>query len=341
MKIAIYGRTDSGGIRSHVAYLVEHFSKKNEVRLISQDTFKHISFMTGYLNFDYGGIEKLKEALDWCDLMHVHHQTSTYEFVLPRIKSDKPIVNTFHTAVGDPKKIFDPKIRIVDAYFRFQIANYGRIYAKRSARYIPVGEMQAEILRRYDTTTKIPNGIPVEKFKKQKAERYFEDFTVGYIGRMTAEKNVESLIRACRELDVNLVIAGIGWGAERMKRRYESDKIRFIGPVEYPPTKFYNSVDLFCNPSFLEANINLTSLEALACETPVIVSGCGGEEKNILPSFGLVSDPDKDSLKKSIILMEKKDLPRMGRAGRAAVLKGFNIKDMADKVFKVYKETLA
>lgn len=340
MKILLYCRTDKGGMRTHVNYLKEAFSKNHDVKLLSQEDFNHINIYDGGYYFDITGYNKIKDSLKWCDIFHVHNPTSSNEFIIPFIKSNKPIVNTFHFSIGNEKLIFNKKAALLDSANK-KLANIiGKVYSKRSSCYIAVGSQLKGILKKYNKTVVINNGISVEKFRKIKTKRYFDDFTIGYIGRVTFEKNVESLIEACIESNIKLVVAGLGKNLKNLKQKYQNVNVKFLSKQKYPPTKFYNSVDVFCNPSFIEANINLTVLEAMACEKSIIASGCGGEEKNIHERFGLVSKPDKESLKRNILKIKKMNLEKMGKEGRQEVLEKYNIKDMVAKVFSVYQQVL-
>jgi glycosyltransferase involved in cell wall biosynthesis len=336
MKIAIFGKTDIGGIKTHVEYLYEEFSKNNEVRLLSQDDFVNLNILKGLYHIDIKGLEKIKDTLAWCDVFHIHHPSSSFELFLPSMETDKPIINTFHMAIGHQEIIFNT-VKLVDYSVKALVDFYARLYSGKSAKYITVGSMLAARIKKFNDTVIINNGVSPEKLRKKKAKRHFDEFTVGYIGRVSSEKNVETLINACIDLGIPIVVCGVGRGFDRMKRLYPFPKVKFLDEIAYPPTDFYNSVDVFCNPSFIEANINLTVLEAMACERPVITCAAGGEEKNIRNEFGILSKPDKESLKKSIRQIMRSDLKAMGRAGRKEIKEKYNIKDMARKIYMVYE----
>lgn len=340
MKIVLLGRTDKGGMKTHIWGLKEELSKKHEVRILCQDDFRNINIYNGMYYINLLGIKKIKEALGWCDIMHVHLPSFSFEFILPLLKSNKPIVATFHFSLGDSSLIYDKKAKLLNFLNKGVIRLTGKAYSKRSSRFIAVGSMQKDILAGIKDAIVINNGISAAKFKKCKAKRYFKGFTVGYLGRVDPEKNVETLIKACKELKVNLIIAGISTGYEKLKKKYSEKGIKFFGRQDYPPVRFYNAIDVFCNPSFIEANISLTVLEAMACGKPVIASGCGGEEKNIKEAFGLVSKPDKESIKSSIKKIMGMDIKKMGTNARREVIQRYSLKGMAKKIGSVYEEAI-
>ena len=65
--------------------------------------------------------------------------------------------------------------------------------------------------------------------------------------------------------------------------------------------EIYTMADLFVNPTLQETQ-GLTTVEALACGTPVVVFNSGGAAECVDDSCGLVVEKnDYDSLKKAII----------------------------------------
>jgi glycosyltransferase involved in cell wall biosynthesis len=327
-------------MKTHIESLREELSKKHEVKILCQDDFKNINIYSGMYYVNLLGIKKIGEALEWCDIMHVHLPSFSFEFILPLLKSSKPVVCTFHFSLGDSSLIYNLKAKILNFIAKNMMYALGKAYSKRSSRFIVVGNTQKNILAGIKDPVVINNCVPIDKFKKIKAKRYFKGFSVGYLGRVDPEKNVEKLINACKELKVNLAVAGLGTEYDRLKKKYNSRSIKFCGRQDYPPVRFYNGIDVFCSPSFIEANISLTVIEAMACGKPVIVCGCGGEEKNIKKTFGLVSKPDKESIKSSIINIRSMNLRKMSANARKEAIQNYNLKNMIKKIESIYKEAI-
>lgn len=99
-------------------------------------------------------------------------------------------------------------------------------------------------------------------------------FTIGYIGGLTANKNVKSLIRAFIRLnrpDWRLLIAGSGECESEFKHEAAGyDNILFMGAVS-PAENFYSQIDILVQPSFNES-WGLVALEAVQCRIPVIMT---------------------------------------------------------------------
>lgn len=99
-------------------------------------------------------------------------------------------------------------------------------------------------------------------------------FRVGYLGQLDRRKRVNLLVGAfCRsKIDGELVVGGTGPEAPRLQEIAKGDKrVKFLGEV--PDDKlvdFYNSLDLFVFPTFIEG-YSLPTVETMACKRPVVV----------------------------------------------------------------------
>jgi glycosyltransferase involved in cell wall biosynthesis len=339
MKIVLYAKTDKGGMRTHVNYLEKELSRKYEVDVLSQDDLPTIRIYGGFYYVDLPkSIGIVKNKLNSCDLFHIHHTATSSELIIPFMKSKTPIINTFHIAVGSMNQIRNPLVKMFNwANIRY-IKLLSRLYSKRTSRIICVGQAIKKIARKYTTkTTVINNGVDTRTFKPKRSRRYFDDFTVGYLGRTDPEKNVRALVKACKMLDVNLVIAGTSLDYCMLKK-LEGNNVKFVGHVKYPPVQFYNAIDLFVSPSVMEGN-PYAVLEAMACGKPFIACNIGGEGK-VNPSFGFISKPFPKDLKTAIYSMMNRDLKKMGKAARQEAVKNYDLKVMMKKLLKVYDEVL-
>ncbi|MEL6548120.1 MAG: glycosyltransferase family 4 protein, partial [Myxococcota bacterium] len=102
-------------------------------------------------------------------------------------------------------------------------------------------------------------------------------FRVGYLGRIAAEKNLESLIEACVIAKVPLRIAGeINTPYGEQLREQAGDEVRFVGRVEPKDrNQFFREVSVVALPSLFESFGNAAA-EALSAGRPVIVSRTTG-----------------------------------------------------------------
>lgn len=339
MNIAIYGRVDKGGLKTHILSLIHELSKRHNVTLISQQTLGSTSFYGGLYFFDFKKTKNIfQNYLKKSDILHIHHPATSSEFNLANFNCNIPIVNTFHFSLG--KKFNNWKASLLSKLNTRIINQLGKKYSHRSSAYIAVGSELCNILQKYNKTIVIHNGVNVEKFRPRKLKRYFKDFTIGYLGRLDPEKNIINLIIACKELNIPLVLAGYSKDFDYIKKKYSSPNTLFLGHLE-DSQYFYNKIDLFVSPSLMEANIPLTILEAMSSGVPVISGNCGGEEKNIKESFGIITEGDKESIKANIKKVMNSDYIKMGKNARKEALNNFNLKDKVRQIETIYKKALS
>lgn len=103
--------------------------------------------------------------------------------------------------------------------------------------------------------------------------------TVGFMGRVEAEKGIDVLCAAWMELKqhgVKLLIAGSGKReyVEHLQTRYGVPEACFLGPQS--PESFFPTVDLVVVPSRAFEGLGNVAFEAMVFGRPVIVSDQGG-----------------------------------------------------------------
>jgi len=325
MRITYYAKL-RGGEGTHIQYLLNHFKAK----LLTSEAA--VDFYDGTYGISLGTKLIQKEMLN-CDIFHIHHATHSLELLIPSVfkkMKKKPIlINTFHTPVGEGGFSVIP-----NTYMKLIV----KLYKDISSKFIVVGEKQKKVIEDIakDNIIVINNGVDIKKFKKKKTKRFFKDFTVGYLGRLHIEKNVLSLIKACKKSGVNLVVAGTGTQYEKIKK-LENEKLKVLGFIE-DQVEFYNSIDVFASVSRLEGH-PYTVLEAMSCGNPVIVSNFGGEEK-ILERCGVVCGTRTKEIERAIEEIKNKDLEKLGRNARKLVEKKYNIDIQIKKHRELYRSVL-
>ena len=168
----------------------------------------------------------------------------------------------------------------------------------------------------------MPRGVNTEEFSPRR--RTVNDTTVriGYVGRVTPEKNVRFLV----ELERALVAAGhsdfllcvIGDGSERdwLERNLRHGVFTGILRDEKLATAYAN-LDLFVFPSRTDTFGNVI-LEAAASGVPAVVMPEGGPKNLVMPGItGYVARDDADFIARVLELVrDHHELRRMGRAAR-------------------------
>lgn len=103
---------------------------------------------------------------------------------------------------------------------------------------------------------------------------FFEDAYYLYVGRLVKYKKVDLLIDAFNELDLPLVIVGIGPELNKLKKKAKNN-ICFLGHVnDYELPDIYSKAKAFMMPQ--DEDFGITAVEAQGFGVPVIAYKSGG-----------------------------------------------------------------
>ena len=329
MKIAFYFRNVSGGIKTHVDMLEKNIKAlDHETKVIDQNTLGSRMFGDFY-GFE-NGVEKIKEETLDCDILHIHHGATFTEFLLPSssFTKDVSIINTFHIPIGGGFQglLSSTVIKII-----------ARRYSKRSKAFISVSSNVSAKIKKYNKTLTIPNGVDIDKFYPTNDKEYNSNpIRFGYLGRLSPEKNILTLIKAANELGIELKIAGGGPLYDKVKS-FENNHIKVLGYVE-DASEFLRSIDVFILPSHLEAQ-PIVLLEAMASSLPIIATDVG-DNRFFVEDNGVLCGTSEDDIKSAIKEILKKDLITMARKSRD-IAERHTWKHVAKETVEVYKNALS
>lgn len=124
-----------------------------------------------------------------------------------------------------------------------------------------------------------------------------------YVGRLSEEKGIVTLLEASRALPYLLKVAGMGAQADELKRKYGSDgRVCFLGNVDSREVfGLLRGARLSVMPSECNENNPLSVIESLMCGTPVVVSDRGGLPELVDDSSGAIfKSGDVNALCKAI-----------------------------------------
>jgi glycosyltransferase involved in cell wall biosynthesis len=179
-----------------------------------------------------------------------------------------------------------------------------------------------------------------------------EAFVVGWVGRMTAVKNTDDVLRALRKLldkgvDAYLCLVGDGPDREQMER-YGHDlgvikRCLFVG-YQDDVARFYNAIDALLLPSANEGT-PVSVIEALAAERPAVATRVGGVADVIRDGVDgfLVEVGDAEALAERLATLASDPARRavMGAAGRVRVLDRYAVPRLVDDIDRLYRSLLA
>jgi glycosyltransferase involved in cell wall biosynthesis len=177
-------------------------------------------------------------------------------------------------------------------------------------------------------------------------------FIVGWVGRMTAVKRTDDVLRALRRLvdrgvDAQLCLVGDGPDRDHLERyAHELGVIRrclFVG-YQDDVSRYYNAMDALLLPSVNEGT-PVSVIEALAAQRPAVATRVGGVPDVIRDGVDgfLVEVGDADGLAERLaeLAADPGRRARMGADGRAHVLERYAVERLVDDIDRLYRSLLA
>jgi glycosyltransferase involved in cell wall biosynthesis len=131
---------------------------------------------------------------------------------------------------------------------------------------------------------RIYNGIDIDRFEPPEQPSINQTITLGFIGQLTSQKGLGSLLEAIAKLraegfDLRLLIAGEGPQAAKFSDQVRAlniiDCVNFLGQIG-DPVKFYHQLDVLIVPSEWDEAFVFVAIEASACGVCVVTSDAGG-----------------------------------------------------------------
>lgn len=199
----------------------------------------------------------------------------------------------------------------------------------------------------------VPNGIDYERIQGVSPSK--EEIDLVYLGRLIKPKNVDVLLRAVaiikkKSPEVKVGIVGDGPEKKSLERLAEElgikGNVNFFGFVEDfdEVVAVMKASKVFVIPSTQEGGASIVTLEANACELPVIaVDHPLGIDKRLILSgktgFFVELAPGAIAEKIGLLLGDERLRKKMGRNGREFA-QGYDWEKITSSMENVYAETL-
>lgn len=269
----------------------------------------------------------------------------------PSVKSTVIHLATKHTftQVGDRR--FGLFFSVID-----------RISVYMADHLIPVSRSMAKTITALpgifrSKVTAIPNAIPVEDYYQPQERIDFRNeiglspqmLAIGFTGRITRVKCLDLLLEAFDEVfplypHARLVIAGEGelrLALEAQAQRLKiNNAVIWLGFCDDIP-RMLSGIDIYVQPSMNEG-LSLSILEAMASETPVIVTHVGSAEEIIEDGVnGILIEPglSEDIATALMTLLSNEQMrKRLARKGREFVVEEFNVQKMVNGYCDIYRQ---
>jgi glycosyltransferase involved in cell wall biosynthesis len=180
-----------------------------------------------------------------------------------------------------------------------------------------------------------------------------QPFTVGYAGRLVAEKGVDLLLRAVAQLSAGAHLHVVGAGPERARLEHLSRQLGLAGRIRWtsliPSAQMpamLASFDCLVLPSRTQPNwkeqFGRVLIEAMACGVPVVGSTCG-ELPNVIGSAGrLFPEGDVEALARQLRELWQQPDRRAALAvlGRERVIAHYTQRQVAEATIGAYHALL-
>jgi glycosyltransferase involved in cell wall biosynthesis len=218
---------------------------------------------------------------------------------------------------------------------------------------VPYAELIEQLSRRgVRTHTQVARlGIDIEKFSitkdkrssKKKVKINENKFVIGYVGRISNEKNIDVLMNAFKKLpnQSNLQLLMVGDGSPHLvKKLKELRNCRVTGFVNNVQD-YLKAMDIFVMPSLTETT-SLATLEAMSCGLPVIATKVGFIKSYLVKGYNGLFFPRNSATMLSIKiekLMKNPELMKtLGHNARKMVAYSFSWERSVNKIKRILLE---
>ena len=230
-------------------------------------------------------------------------------------------------------------------WFKFVLAKIFEIFAYNYAdKTIVTSQQHRERAASWASKDKIlciPSGVDVNLFKP--LSKPVNPKSLIYVGRLTPQKNVSSLIKAIADLDVKLTLIGEGELKGELISLSENigSDTEFLGRITNQKIpEVLNCHEIFILPSLYECRPKVL-LEAMACGLPVIASDIEGNRDLVVDGKNsLLCGTSPPEIRKKILqlLGNKKLQKELGKNARKTVIeKGYSLKSQINAQVEVMK----
>lgn len=185
-------------------------------------------------------------------------------------------------------------------------------------------------------------GVDTELFSPERRKRTNRTFRIGYVGRLTTEKNVRFLAELGRTLitlgrtDFEFMIVGQGRETEWLRRNVPNVILTGVLRGERL-AEAYAGMDLFVFPSATDTFGNVV-VEALASGVPAVVTAEGGPKFLVQHGItGCVAPSDWDFISACNTIMSNETLRRNMRQAARQYACGLSWNRVFEHVFQAYQ----
>ena len=285
----------------------------------------------------YGKLRKLFKE-EKADVVHTHLYAPKYAFPAAMLAGVKKRVHTVHNVAEKETGRVDRKLNC----FFF-----------RHCGVIPVALSDLvcdSILKVYamdkDAVPVIQNGVNLSKCLPKKEYGCVGNFKILHIGRFSAQKNHEGLLRAFARFhekhpDSELWLIGEGETRESSQvfvaEQNLSESVKFLG-AQSSVHDFLHDADIFTLPSLYEG-VPITLIEAMGTGLPIVATAVGGVPDMLDAESALLVPVDEEEIAEAFETYYLQDALRRSH-GQSAKIRAerFSSVTMAEKYSDLYSK---
>ena len=296
------------------------------------------------------------------DIIHTHHPILLGQTAASKAADlNVPLVFTFHTQYWEYTHYVPFPQEAIQEFLKNAIHTWLRVFMQKCQHIVIPSESIKEILIRdyglEDRFTVIPTGTNLKPFLRadgktlRHSKGWQDDKVLISIGRLGAEKNWETLLRAAAQVyaqhpTMRLVLIGDGPDKRTLELLAAelgiAERVTFTGQVPFDEIPVYlKAADMFGFASVTETQ-GLVTIEAMAAGLPVVaVDGSGSHDIVDNGKDGFLVDNDPNALASAINKMLSN--PQQMRQFSVRALKKartFDANRLGRQMVKVYEEAI-
>ncbi len=329
----------SRGVSTRVIGKAESVEREGEV--ISRDGFS----VEAYSVWGKPLLHALTEAISWADVVHLHGVYSPWNLMVARMcdKARTPYVVTLHDGLASGRSHARGKYK----KWLFHTFLQRRHLANAAGVHVLTEEEATDLysVAQPKNIFCIPNGVDLDDYPCLGERKYVEsrEVTIGYLGRLSVEKNLEALCVAFSLLNrshkMRLMLAGppSAYGKSLLNRFAEHGVIGVGAKFGIEKSEFISSLDLFVHPSLCDV-FSIAGMEVMALGTPLLITRTSKASYFYDRRAFFMSEPTVFGLERGLrnALEHRADWPIMVANGRRLIVERLNWRAAADDMLAAY-----
>jgi len=308
--------------------------------------------VSGYANlkFSFSNLKKMKTAIQEADLVFIQGPGMiSYLSIHYARKFDKKIFFYLHTLSWELfEKFFPTFFKKPLSYLikRLSIALYNRCDEILVPYHELKEQLEQEGVRAEVTTARL--GVDIDIFNpstdkrasKEKVHLHPDQKVIGYVGRISKEKNTDLLLEAFQKIEdqENVFLLLVGDGPEKQTKQFKEIKNCRVTGFVYNVQDYLKAVDVFVMPSLTETT-SLATLEAMSTGIPVIATRVGFIKNYIIKNHNGLFFPRNSSSMLSVkiaqLVKDRELREKLGHNARKTVAYGFSWERSINRIKRI------